>query len=70
MQRVQECLKSCRIDCVIQLWILLPSGGWGEENGRHKSGSLVPDVRTKRSASLISVSDTGFECGTLVSLSR
>lgn len=42
----------------------------GGENGRHKSGSLVPDVRTKRSASLISVSDTGFECGTLVSLSR
>lgn len=69
MQRVQECLKSCHIDYAIQLWILLPSGGWGE-NGRHKSGSLVPDVRTKRSASLISVSDTGFECGTLVSLSR
>lgn len=69
MQHVQECLKSCHIDCAIQWWILLPSGGGGE-NGRHKSRSFVPDARTKRSASLISVSDTGFECETLVSLSR
>lgn len=67
MQREQECLKSCHIDCAIQLWVLLPSGG---KNGRHKSRSFVPDVRTKRSAYLISVSDMGFECETLVSLSR
>lgn len=47
----------------IQLCILLPSG---KKKWNHKS-SFVPDVRTKCSAYLISVSDMCFECETLVS---